>query len=126
VDGISGCDRPADNEWLGWKENVTITVNLGVVRDIAHIGIGTHGGAHTWIHLPREVTIGTSTDGERFTEIATLRPCAAATGRITLGSDVAVKALHVRLAVKSAVTIQEGFPGTGNPAWLFLDEIEVR
>jgi hypothetical protein len=33
---------------------------------------------------------------------------------------------YVRFDVKHRGQIPEGFPGAGNPAWMFLDEIEVR
>lgn len=37
-----------------------------------------------------------------------------------------MKGRYVRIAVKHPGKIPEGFPGAGNPAWMFLDEIEVR
>ena len=50
----------------------------------------------------------------------------ASAGRNTYAMSKTAKARYVRLAVKHAGTIPGGFPGAGNPAWLFLDEIDIR
>lgn len=126
VDGIRGSSRRVDNEWLAWQEDVTITVDLGEEKDIAHIGIGGLGDTHSWIHLPRDVVFSTSMDGKHFTEVGTARPDAGSSGKVQLGTAVRIGARYVRLEVRSAGTIPEGLPGAGQPAWLFLDEVEVR
>lgn len=126
VDGISGSSRRVDNEWLAWQEDVTITVDLGEEKDIAHIGIGALGDPHSWIHLPKDVVMSVSTDGKRFREVGRSAPAPGAAGKVALGTSVRTKGRYIRLAVRSAGTIPEGRPGAGHPAWLFLDEIEVR
>ncbi|HRD54710.1 MAG TPA: hypothetical protein PKY96_18900, partial [Flavobacteriales bacterium] len=35
VDGISAQEKRVSTEWLGWKEGVTITVDVGSVQDIS-------------------------------------------------------------------------------------------
>ena len=47
-------------------------------------------------------------------------------GRNAFAIDKAATARYVRIAVKHIERIPEGHAGAGNPAWLFLDEIEVR
>ena len=36
------------------------------------------------------------------------------------------KTRYIRFTVMHPGKIPEGYPGAGNPAWMFLDEIEVR
>ena len=126
VDGIHGSSKRVDNEWLGWKEDVTITVDLGEEKDIAYIGIGTMADAYRWTHPPREVVISTSMDGRTFSETTRVRPSAKATGHTLLGDEVKVRGRYVRLAVTANGPIPKGLPGAGHPAWLLLDEVEVR
>ena len=39
---------------------------------------------------------------------------------------ISAQLLFIRFTVKHPGKIPEGFPGAGNPAWMFLDEIEVH
>ncbi|MDX9750044.1 MAG: family 20 glycosylhydrolase [Flavobacteriales bacterium] len=126
VDGITAQVRRVNTEWLGWKEDVAITIDLGRVQDIAHIGIGALSEPHAWIHPPEHVTIMHSLDGANFLPFAAIERPKNAKGRTSYAGDRRVTARYVRLKVKGAGTIPEGFPGAGNPAWLFLDEVEVR
>ncbi len=125
VDGITAQEKRVSTEWLGWREGVTITVDLGSVQDISRIGIGALNETHSWIHLPERVEFSISKDGKAFTPIggaaADARP-----GRNAFAIDKAATARYVRIAVKHIERIPEGHAGAGNPAWLFLDEIEVR
>jgi hexosaminidase len=47
-------------------------------------------------------------------------------GRNVFALDKPTQARYVRLLVQHIGDIPTGDPGAGNPAWLFLDEIEVR
>jgi hexosaminidase len=126
VDGITAQARRVNTEWLGWKEDVAITIDLGRVQDIAHIGIGALSEPHAWIHPPEQVTIMHSLDGANFLPFAAIERPRNAKGRTRFAADRRVTARYVHLKVKSAGAIPDGFPGAGNPAWLFLDEVEVH
>jgi hexosaminidase len=66
-----------------------------------------------------------SPDSETFTPIGGAE-VDGRVGRNTFAINRAVRARYVRIAVKHPGKIPEGHAGAGNPAWLFLDEIEVR
>lgn len=125
VDGITAQEKRVSTEWLGWKEGVTITLDLGSVQDIRYIGIGALNETHSWIHLPERVDFSISMDSNSFMPIGPSEVKAGA-GRNAFSIDKVGKARYVRLTVQHRGNIPEGFPGAGNPAWLFLDEIEVR
>jgi len=140
VDGITAQEKRVSTEWLGWKEGVTITVDLGSVQDIRRIAIGALNETHSWIHLPRTVDFFTSSDGIKYTVVGAdnaqlILPDGTEThhgsieapqGRKQFETRGTMKGRYVRIAVQHSGKIPEGFPGAGNPAWLFLDEIEVR
>lgn len=125
VDGIIAGSRRVSTEWLGWKQGVTITVDLGSVQNVRHIGIGAWNDHHSWIHLPAGVDFSTSTDSTTFTQFGSAKGQDAG-GRNDFSADGQAKARYVRITVKSIGNIPDGMPGEGNPAWLFLDEVEVR
>jgi len=140
VDGITAQEKRVNTEWLGWRKGVTITVDLGSEQDISHIGIGALNETYGWIHLPEVVEFFTSEDGINYTiagiDVASLihpeghEPPKGASGppqgRKQFMCDGPAKGRFVRIAVKHIGNIPEGYPGAGNPAWMFLDEIEVR
>ncbi len=127
VDGVSAGERRVNNEWLGWNnERVRITVDLGVDTDLSHLGIGSLEERTSWIHLPAEVTIATSSDGASWTEVARVAPSPDADGRTDLGIDQNVRARYVRFTVRSRGPIGAGWPGAGSMPWYFLDEIHLR
>ena len=125
VDGITALEKRVNTEWLGWREGVTITVDLGSVQDINRIGIGALNETHSWIHLPERVDFSVSTDGKTYLPVGSAE-VNAVTGRNVFSLGKVGKARYVRFTVKHRGRIPEGYPGAGNPAWMFLDEIEVR
>ncbi len=113
-----------NTEWLGWREGVTITVDLGSEQDVRTARIGALNEMHSWIHLPEEVEFSTSIDGTAFHTQGTAR-VKPGVGRNSYAYDLATKTRYVRFTVKHIGNIPEGYPGAGNPAWMFLDEITV-
>ncbi|MCB0770037.1 MAG: family 20 glycosylhydrolase [Flavobacteriales bacterium] len=139
VDGVTAQEKRVNTEWLGWRQGVTITVDLGSVQDISRISIGALNETHSWIHLPRTVDFYTSSDGIEYTvvgaDVAQQLPIGteahqgsneAPQGRKQFEMLGKMKGRYVRFTVEHPGKIPVGFPGAGNPAWLFLDEIEVR
>lgn len=145
VDGITAQEKRLNTEWLGWKEGVTITVDLGSVQDIRRIAIGALNETHSWIHAPKAVAFSVSSDGKTYTTVGMAIPTmreipvipadpikrgstamAKVQGRNVFAVDKPAQGRYVRLEVLHSGIIPPGDPGAGNPAWLFLDEIEVR
>lgn len=124
VDGITAQEKRVNTEWLGWRKDVTITVDLGTEQDISRIGIGALNETYSWIHMPEAVAFFVSSDGKNFTSLGS-RQQKTKVGRVVFGVEEACKARYVRIVVKHPGTIPEGYPGAGEPAWLFLDEFEV-
>lgn len=125
VDGITAQEKRVNTEWLGWRKGVSITVDLGSVQQIGHIGIGALNETHSWIQLPKEVAFSVSSDGKKFVPYGIAKSMDGP-GRNEFRIDKPGKARYVRIDVQHIGNIPEGFAGAGNPAWLFLDEIDVR
>ena len=104
---------------------MTITVDLGSEQDVRTVGIGALNETYSWIHLPEQVDFSTSNDGKTFAlhGSAKVKP---GVGRNAYMYDIGTRTRYIRFTVKHRGKIPDGFPGAGNPAWMFLDEIEVR
>ena len=125
VDGITAQEKRVNTEWLGWRKGVTINVDLGSEQEIGHIGVGALNETYGWIHLPKQVAFSVSSDGKNFIPYGVANGMDGV-GRNEFSIDKVDKARYVRIDVKHIGNIPEGFAGAGNPAWLFLDEIDVR
>lgn len=130
VDGVTAGDRRISTEWLGWLTSVNIDLDLGSVQPITSIVVGAYHEPHSWIHRPEKIKVSVSQDGLSFREVgeAVQRENVDQTGkggRIQYDIDSKHKARYVRFSVQNRGVITEGFAGSGQPAWLFLDEIKV-
>ncbi len=125
VDGITAQEKRVNTEWLGWRKGITINVDLGSEQAISHIGIGALSETHSWIHLPKAVVFSVSSDGKNFIPYGIAKSMDGP-GRNEFGIDKPAKARYVRIDVEHIGNIPEGSAGAGNPAWLFLDEVDVR
>jgi hexosaminidase len=125
VDGITAQEKRVNTEWLGWKEGVTITVDLGSEQDVRTAGIGALNETYSWIHMPEQVEFSTSNDGKTFVSQGSVK-ARPGVGRTAYKFDLVTRTRYIRFTVKHPGKIPEGFPGAGSVAWMFLDEIEVR
>ena len=128
VNGVSAGEIRVNHEWLGWRHSrLIITVDLGREQQLEHAGIGSLAERTSWIHPPKHVIISTSTDGQNFTDTATITPETNANGRMELGAELLGKSCrYVRFTVHALPSIPEGLAGEGNLPWLFLDEVHIR
>ncbi|MEO8067888.1 MAG: family 20 glycosylhydrolase [Flavobacteriales bacterium] len=126
VDGIRAGERRVNYEWLGWRKDVTITIDLGSEQALSSIGIGALEERTSWIHLPEKVTISTSTDRGKYEVIGTVLPAPDAVGNTQFAIEQPIGARFVKFEVKNVARIPDGFAGAGSPAWLFLDEIDIH
>ncbi len=129
VDGISAGDKRVNTEWLGWQNGVTITLDLGAVQKVNGFRIGALNETHSWIHLPKEVTLASSLDGKTFSTPTTSNLSLNTNtkgGRNQFECAMPLETRFIRLSITHPGVIPDGMPGAGYPAWVFLDEIEVH
>ena len=109
------------------------------------MSIGALHETYSWIHAPKAIEFLVSTDGKNYTSAGMAFPqmreipvipadpikrrstsMARVHGRNVFALDKPTQARYVRLVVQHIGDIPPGDPGAGNPAWMFLDEVEVR
>lgn len=131
VNGIQAGDMAGGREWLGWRSDVAIDLDLGRPLFFHAVKVGAFHMPHSWIHRPESMEVWLSTDGIHFekwgqcdaTEILNDELTG---GRLVYRINGEGYGRYVRLQVHAKGIIPTGWPGAGNPAWTFLDEWEME
>ncbi len=117
-------------EWLGWSgTDLEATIDLLTPVKISSVSIHTMEQNGGWIYLPASFEVFTSKDGKNFTSAGTSSELkkdnsgfASGFIRVTFSP---LTTRYIKLVAKNYGKIPEGKAGAGNPAWLFVDEIQV-
>ncbi len=128
VDGVRGDMQKYSRDWLGFLGNdLNATIDLGTQKSISKVTIDVLYNDGSWIHYPKSIEVFVSNDGVNFKSIA-----------LILNADIIAKkgivemvfplenAKFVKIIAQKIDKIQEGLPGAGSKAWLFVDEIMVE
>ncbi|MEO7176345.1 MAG: beta-N-acetylhexosaminidase, partial [Saprospiraceae bacterium] len=82
---------------------------------------------NSWIYIPRQIFIYTSLNGTDF-ELTAIQPVVPDTTQVVMQKVEweAKDARYIRVRIEPFGIIPAGFPGEGNQAWLFCDELFVE
>lgn len=131
IDGIEGGNDFRTGEWQGyWGESCVATLDLGETLDVTHIEIGALQDIKPWIWTPRRVLFSASQDGIDFGLISVVNSSIAEDDTEVqierFHCDVPVRTRFLRIEAEAHDPIPEWHLGSGNPRWMFLDEISVQ
>jgi hexosaminidase len=113
-------------EFLGFAgKDMEAVIDLGQDESISTIILHAFEQTGSWIYRPLSVSFYTSDNGTDFT---LLQNVTTATGKRHLVYEIKKPqtARYIKVLAKNMGIIPSGKPGAGNPAWLFVDEIEVK
>ncbi|MFM7053876.1 MAG: GH92 family glycosyl hydrolase [Bacteroidota bacterium] len=131
VDGIKG-EPNAFGSWQGfWGDDFEATIDLGDVRTFSKIEATFLQQYPSWIWLPAEVTYEISNNGSDFKEVYNRK------NFIPLDEDGAfveafksslpnTQARYVRIKAVNMGNCPNWHPGSGNPSWIFVDEVTIE
>ncbi len=135
VNGIQnskGMSKSSD--FLGFSGNdLDATIDLGEEIAISTITLHVFDQPGSWIYLPAFIQL-TLSSNEKSTEIEKNKGTVVKriinpfkeTGLKTISIDCKQTCRYLHIIAKNIGIIPDGNPGSGNPAWLFVDEIEVN
>ncbi len=131
LDGILGSDDYKDGHWQGfYGTDADIEIDLGKWTKVNTIDIGFLVNAHDWILCPTEVRVYAAFDGKNYALCKTLPITGKADqdGNTVFRQrfDIGIATRILRIVVKNAGKIPEGYPGTGYDSWIFMDEVMVE
>jgi len=130
VNGVKSERGINSSEWCGWSgKEVELTIDLGKETNIRSVILNILDQKSSWIHPLKLKSIATSKDGNDYHVIDDLIVNDMMEGevlrRIPFGfAEQAAR--FIKITVAALNKIPEGNPGTGKPAWMFIDEIEVN
>lgn len=128
TDGQIGHFPRINNEWLAWSgQNMDALIDLKEDLFIEGINIGFLKNESDWIYLPNDVEIDYSIDNIHFFKLDNEPKITEINGRYEYHYELKkLNARYFKIVAHCAPKIEEGKPGAGENAWLFVDEIEIK
>lgn len=128
VDGIQNSKKLGrSSEFVGFLgNNMEAVIDLGKPTEISKILLHGFYQTDSWIHLPASVKYFTSSDGITYTQVPEAAIAFTDMPNFVFTASIAETARFVKIIAENKGKIPEPLPGAGNPAWLFVDEIEVQ
>jgi hexosaminidase len=131
VNGIVATTEPnwSANEWLGFEgTDCEVLIDLGNIDTVTKITVGYLEDKLSWIWTPASITVQLSEDGKHYTMPVTYQINTSNVKNkrnFTIGVNH-LTARHVKIQIENHGSIPSGYPGAGNKAWLFIDEISIE
>ena len=129
VNGITSTKGINSAEWLGWNgKDIEAIIDFGKTETFTTVALDVLQQEGSWIYLPQSISVFTSANGKDFTEINAIKLTDVADKtqhkiKLVLASQTAQ---YLKIIAHNTNKINEGKPGAGKPAWLFVDEIVVE
>ena len=120
------------HSWLGfYGDTLDAVIDLGRRRRIHEIKLDFYYYPLSWIFLPQTIHFYVSKDGEHWQSVGTIAPdnpaiLAVPEIKTFASPDFNRRARYVRVQAVPLPTIPAWHRATGNPAWMFTDEIRVN
>lgn len=132
LDGIKGSNNFADGRWQGYQgQDLNIEIDLKKITPIRLINIDFMQNSYSWIVLPANVNIYSSTDGENYTLLKTIEHTIPldAKGQFThtfmTGFD-ALNTRYLKIIAKSTGPLPSWHHAAGGESFIFADEIVIE
>lgn len=133
LDGLSGGSNHRNGKWLGIRENNIIAiVDLGEQLPIHELNSSYYQRNPSWIFLPSSVEYYISDDGEKFEKLTSVKNDISVNDKSSQRKDFYYQleemkmARYVKVIAENIKVCPKGHPGTGERAWLFIDEIIIK
>jgi hypothetical protein len=132
VDGIRGTENWRLGGWQGYQpSDFEAIVDLHEITRIRKISSGYLQDARSWIWLPVRVEYAVSENGRDFVEVGSLTHGVSDTDLEHVvvhefEQTLNRRARYVRVRAINYGTIPAWHPGAGNPAFIFVDEIQIE
>jgi hexosaminidase len=118
------------SEFLGFNgTDLDAIIDLGKSEEISSVKLHLLEQRGSWIYPPSKLEVYTGDDGINFKKIENAEALKAMQGEPLKLIEWAFEPLrtrYVKVFAKNFGIIPSGNAGAGNPAWLFVDEIEVQ
>lgn len=120
------------HDWMGfWGDTLDAVIDLDTLQSVSQVSLDFFFYPLSWIFLPQRVEYYCSDNGNRWEPLGTLshpNPEILATPAIHTFSLIFPQRCtrYLRIVATPLPSIPEWHRATGNPAWIFTDEILVK
>ena len=132
VDGLTGNELYSEGNWLGFEgQSPEILIELTESTDIKQVALRFLENNHSWIFLPQNVIILTSTDGNQFQQYGkikiseTMKESNKGIVSFKIGANKK-NVKFIKIVITCLTKCPDWHTGNGKPCWVFCDEIIVR
>lgn len=132
VNSIHGTKNFSDGNWQGWHgNNMEVIIDLQKQTPIHKITLGALQSTGSWIFLPKKMMCYTSNDGKKFSKYGEVSHNISPLKGETILYNFTVEAKeintrYIKVIAQNFGTCPKQHMGAGDPAYLFVDEIEVE
>jgi hexosaminidase len=132
TNGVRGTEK-SYAQWTGFEgKDLEMTVDFGSPRPFQEVRIQFLNKPTSWIFLPDFVTVSVSNDGNEWLDIdradfahsRSLSKTSIREAKLRF-SEYTKPKRYLKIYAKNIGVCPKGHEGSGNPAWLFADEIIV-
>ncbi len=124
TDGLKGGRRFNGQDWCAWQgKDIELVIDMKYPKEISSMLIGSLLNKGAWIYLPKSASIECSTNGIEFLKLIT-NPMDFQGKKAEMKFNK-INARYLKLKLTAQGKIPAGEQGSGQDAWLFIDEIEV-
>lgn len=131
VDGLHGNKNYRTGRWIGfWGTPLEAVINLQQPTEISRVSFNAQTDINDWIYNPKSFAVFVSNDGKKFTKMADddypLAEWDTPNGIYNYSLKFAATTATFVKVVITGHDLPRQHTGYGNPAWLFVDEIEIE
>ncbi|KXX67287.1 beta-N-acetylhexosaminidase [Flammeovirga sp. SJP92] len=133
VDGRLGSERKfKDESWLGFNgKDVTATLSFENKTSISSIQLRAYDEVGSWIMAPKNIEMLYSKDGKKYKSANKFKSETVSTdGDVLIYNWEDLSKIKEIKSIKIIYTnggeLPKGTMGSGNPSWLFIDEIIIQ
>lgn len=131
IDKVKGSEKYADGKWQGFHgKDLQVIIDLQKSTKLKNISINFLENQNSWIFKPLKVVISVSNDGNVYEVIKSKNfklKNNPKTSIKTVTSEVKNSEYRfIKIFAKNTGIIPKWHKGQDAPAWLFVDEIEIK
>ncbi len=129
LDGKRGYADFSSGQWLGLEQqDLECIIDLGSEKQISALKLGYLNNPGNWIFAPKSLQVSFSNDKKSFANKMSVSSVLNLKTTVTdiLTIHASIKARYIKVKVNGIGLCPSEHPGSGNPAWFFIDEIVIE
>jgi len=132
LDGLTGSMNFADGRWQGYQgQDIELEIDLTKETPLTSVTMDFLQNAYSWILLPKDVQVFTSSDGTNYRLAASVTHDVPPTGSNTVihtfkADLTGMTSRTLKIIAHSQGNLPAGHHAAGNPSFMFTDEVIIR